>query len=140
MRGASYSSRTADIDPNNIKDMQVLKGAAAAALYGSRAAGGVIIITTKTSSGKRGAKGVQIGYSTGYSIEKIAGLPEYQNKYGTGTNFGSGGNDYRTNGSWGPSFSTGIEILGLPRNTLPHPQAGNSNLGIDLNATIPYQA
>ena len=140
VRGAGYSSRTADIDPNNIEDIQVLKGAAASALYGSRAAGGVIVITTKTGSGKRGAKGVQIGYSTGYSIEQIAGLPEYQNKYGTGANFGSGGNDYRTNGSWGPSFSTGIELPGLPRNTLPHPQAGNSNLGIDLNATIPYQA
>ena len=140
VRGAGYSSRTADIDPNNIATINVLKGAAAAALYGSRAAGGVIVITTKTGGGQKGPKGVQLGYSTGYSIEKIAGLPEYQNKYGTGANFGSGGNDYATNGSWGPSFETGIQILGLPRNTLPHPQAGNANLGIPLNATIPYQA
>ena len=135
VRGAGYSSRTADIDPNNIEDMQVLKGAAASALYGSRAAGGVIVITTKTGSSKRGSKGVQIGYSTGYSIEKIAGLPVYQNTYGTGANFGSGGNNYGTNGSWGPAFGSDIAPT-----VLPHPQAGNANLGIPLDATIPYQA
>ena len=135
VRGAGYSSRTADIDPNNIEDMQVLKGAAASALYGSRAAGGVIVITTKTGSTRRGSKGVQIGYSTGYSIEKIAGLPVYQNTYGTGANFGSGGNNYGTNGSWGPAFGSDIAPT-----VLPHPQAGNANLGIPLDATIPYQA
>ena len=140
VRGAGYSSRTADIDPNNIADIQVLKGAAAAALYGSRAASGVIVITTKTGSGQRGPKGVQIGYSTGYSIEKIAGLPEYQNTYGTGANFGNGGNNYSTNGSWGPSFSTGIDLPGLGHNRLPHPQANNINLGIPDTATIPYKA
>ncbi|WP_071885869.1 SusC/RagA family TonB-linked outer membrane protein [Hymenobacter sedentarius] len=135
VRGAGYSSRTADIDPNNIASINVLKGAAAAALYGSRAAGGVIVITTKTGGGQRGAKGVQLGYTTGYSIEKIAGLPDYQNTYGTGANFGSGGNNYSTNGSWGPAFGSDIAPT-----TLPHPQAGNANLGIPLDATIPYQA
>jgi TonB-linked SusC/RagA family outer membrane protein len=135
VRGAGYSSRTADIDPNNIATMQVLKGAAAAALYGSRAAGGVIVITTKTGSGQRGAKGVQIGYSTGYSLEKIAGLPEYQNTYGSGANFTDGGNGFATNGSWGPAFGSDIAPT-----SLPHPQAGNADLGIPQDATIPYQA
>ena len=135
VRGAGYSSRTADIDPNNIETLNVLKGAAASALYGSRAAGGVIVITTKTGGGGRGAKGVQLGYRTGYSIEQIAGLPEYQNTYGTGANFGSGGNNYATNGSWGPAFGSDI----APRR-LPHPQAGNLNLGIADTATIPYKA
>ncbi|HEX8330175.1 MAG TPA: SusC/RagA family TonB-linked outer membrane protein [Hymenobacter sp.] len=135
VRGAGYSSRTADIDPNNIQSINVLKGAAAAALYGSRAAGGVVVITTKTGSGQRGAKGIQLGYTTGYSLEKIAGLPEYQNKYGTGANFGNGGNNYSTNGSWGPAFGSD-----LAPTTLPHPQAGNANLGIPLDARIPYQA
>ncbi|SHI58834.1 TonB-linked outer membrane protein, SusC/RagA family [Hymenobacter daecheongensis DSM 21074] len=98
--GAAYSSRTADIDPNNIASINVLKGGAAAALYGSRAANGVIVITTKTGSGTRGPKGVQIGYSTSYSIEKIAGLPDYQNTYGSGSQFNYG----LTNGTWGPRF------------------------------------
>ncbi|MDO7876635.1 SusC/RagA family TonB-linked outer membrane protein [Hymenobacter sp. ASUV-10] len=132
VRGAGYSSRTADIDPNNIADIQILKGAAAAALYGSRAAGGVVVITTKTGSGQRGAKGVQIGYSTGYAFEKIAALPEYQNSYGNGANFTG---PYVANGSWGPRFGSAQAPT-----VLPHPQAGNVNLGIPITATIPYQA
>ncbi|MCC2546999.1 SusC/RagA family TonB-linked outer membrane protein [Hymenobacter sp. BT175] len=132
VRGAGYSGRTADIDPNNIETFTVLKGAAAAALYGSRAAGGVIVITTKTGSGKRGAKGVQVGYSTSYSMEKLAGLPEYQNSYGNGANFTG---PFTTNGSWGPRFGG----PGSPT-TIPHPQAGNVGLGIADTAVIPYQA
>ena len=130
VRGAGYSSRTADIDPNNIADIQVLKGAAAAALYGSRAAGGVIVITTKTGSGQRGAKGVQIGYSTGYSIEKIAGLPVYQNQFGSGANSVFN----LVNGSWGPRF-------GSPNAPVkyPHPQSGNPNFNFEGDS-IPYQA
>ena len=58
VHGASYSSRTADVNPNNITTINVLKGAAAA-LYGSRAAGGVIVITTKTD-GAAGAAGTTV--------------------------------------------------------------------------------
>lgn len=131
VHGAGYSSRAADIDPNNIADMQVLKGAAAAALYGSRAAGGVIVITTKTGSGQRGNKGVQIGYSTSYSIEKIGGLPEYQNDFGAGANFVWS----NANGSWGPRF-------GSPQapTSIPHPQAGIPGFDIPVGSTLPYQA
>ena len=139
VHGAGYSSRSADIDPNNVASMQVLKGAAAAALYGSRAAGGVIVITTKTGSGQRGAKGVQIGYTTAYSIEKIGGLPEYQNKYGAGANFIQSS----ANGSWGPRFD-GPELRFSPlvdsAGTIVHPQAGIEGFGIDKNARIPYKA
>ena len=133
--GASYSSRTADVDPNNIASINVLKGAAAAALYGSRAAGGVIVITTKTGGGgPRGAKGIQIGYSTGYAIEKVAALPNYQNSYGAGANFINSS----ANGSWGPEF--GNKQQGAPE-TIPHPQAGNPDFpNIPVNARIPYQA
>ncbi|MFD2721612.1 SusC/RagA family TonB-linked outer membrane protein [Hymenobacter monticola] len=133
--GASYSSRTADVDPNNIASINVLKGAAAAALYGSRAAGGVIVITTKTGGGgQRGPKGIQIGYTTGYSIEKVAALPNYQNKYGAGANFVNSD----ANGSWGPEF--GNTAQGAP-DSIRHPQAGNPNFpGIPENAKIPYKA
>src|SRR5690606_3536925 len=48
--GGAFSSRIADLDPNDIKSMTILKGANAAALYGSRAANGVIVITTKSGS------------------------------------------------------------------------------------------
>ncbi|WP_197076754.1 SusC/RagA family TonB-linked outer membrane protein [Hymenobacter terrenus] len=133
--GASYSSRTSDVDPNNIATINVLKGAAAAALYGSRAAGGVIVITTKTGGGgQRGPKGIQVGYITGFSIEKVAALPDYQNKYGAGANFVNSS----ANGSWGPEF--GNTAQGAPE-FIPHPQAGDPNFpDIPAGTTIPYQA
>ncbi|GAB3576563.1 SusC/RagA family TonB-linked outer membrane protein [Hymenobacter daeguensis] len=134
VNGASYSSRTSDVDPNNIASINVLKGAAAAALYGSRAAGGVIVITTKTGGGGRGAKGIQVGYVTGYAIEKVAALPDYQNKYGAGANFVNSS----ANGSWGPEF--GNTIQGAPT-TIEHPQAGNPDFpNIPAGTRIPYQA
>ena len=133
--GASYSSRTSDVDPNNIASINVLKGAAAAALYGSRAAGGVIVITTKTGGGGlRGAKGIQVGYTSGYSIEKVAALPNYQNRYGAGANFVNSS----ANGSWGPEF--GNKQQGAP-DSIAHPQAGNPDFSyIRAGTKIPYQA
>lgn len=77
-----YGSAIQEIDPNNIESINVLKGANAAALYGSRAANGVIMITTKTG---KGTQGLGITYSGGFSFEKVALLPEYQNKYGQGS-------------------------------------------------------
>ncbi|UOQ52856.1 carboxypeptidase-like regulatory domain-containing protein [Hymenobacter cellulosivorans] len=133
VEGTNYSNRAADIDPNNVLSMTVLKGAAAAALYGSRAAGGVIVITTKTGNRQGGAKGIQIGYNMGYSVEKIAGLPEYQNSYGTGANFVG---PFLTNGSWGPRFGSPQAPV-----TIAHPQAGDPNFPeIPVGTTIPYQA
>ncbi|MBK5272843.1 MAG: TonB-dependent receptor plug domain-containing protein, partial [Bacteroidia bacterium] len=53
--GTAYSSGIADLDPNDIESLTILKGAAAASLYGSRASRGVIVITTKSGSAKKGA-------------------------------------------------------------------------------------
>jgi TonB-linked SusC/RagA family outer membrane protein len=110
----STSSRAFDIDPNNIESMTVLKGAAASALYGSRAANGAIIITTKGGS-KKGRKGTEITVSSSYSLEDVAGLPEYQQLYGQGTN-----GDYRAGvyGSYGTPYTS--------RATIPHPLAGSA--------------
>ncbi|MCW3078633.1 SusC/RagA family TonB-linked outer membrane protein [Segetibacter sp.] len=113
--GAGVTNRAFDIDPNNIQSMTVLKGAAAAALYGSRAANGAIIITTK--SGKRQSrKGTEITYSSSYAFENVSGLPAYQTKYGQGTN-----NDYRHGvyASWGQPFPEVQSILPT-RQTIPH--------------------
>ncbi len=104
----STGNRAFDLDPNNIESMTVLKGAAAAALYGSRAANGAIIITTKASA-KRSRKGTEITLNTSYSLEEIAGLPDYQQTYGMGTNF-----DYR-DGVYGSSGSAYAS-----RETVPH--------------------
>lgn len=98
--GAAYSGRVADIDPNNIESINILPGGAAAALYGVRASNGVVVITTKAGSSRASRKGLEISYSSGFAIEQIANLPNYQNKYGNG----SRGQYAEANGSWGPAF------------------------------------
>ncbi|MGA0556591.1 SusC/RagA family TonB-linked outer membrane protein [Larkinella sp. VNQ87] len=99
--GASFTNRAFDLDPNNIESMTVLKGAAAAALYGSRAANGAIIITTKNNK-KKSKKGLEIAYNTSYSYEKLAKAPEYQTTYGQGTEWDT---RYGVFGTWGAPYS-----------------------------------
>jgi TonB-linked SusC/RagA family outer membrane protein len=81
--GYDYGNMAQDINPDDIASISVLKGANAAALYGSRAANGVILITTKKGERQKG-KQVGIEFSTGLSFEQVAYLPEYQNNYGGG--------------------------------------------------------
>src|SRR6187401_3321892 len=70
--GTAYSSGISDLDPNDIATLNVLKGSAAAALYGSRASNGVIIITTKSGSATRNKKGLEVSYRSSFSLEQIA--------------------------------------------------------------------
>lgn len=77
-------NRALDLNINEIESVNVLKGPAAAVLYGSRAASGAIIITTKRGTGGRGK--VKVTLQTGYSQQKVAGLYEFQNEYGQGAN------------------------------------------------------
>jgi len=103
--GGGYESGISSLDPNNIESFTVLKSTAAAALYGSRATNGVIVITTKSGSIKSGdnsKRKLDVNVSSGTYFENIANLPEYQNKYGNGVNFGY----VNANGSWGPAFDS----------------------------------
>jgi TonB-linked SusC/RagA family outer membrane protein len=102
--GGTYGSGLNNLDPNDIESINVLKGAAAASLYGSRAANGVLVITTKSGAPKKGAKALNVTYRGGYSIEKIADIPEFQNLYGAGANFRT----QSSNGSWGAKFGKGV--------------------------------
>jgi len=98
--GGAYGNSLSTLDPNNIQSMTVLKGAAASALYGSRAMNGVVVITTKTGSAAAVQKGLEVTVTSSLSLETIANLPVLQNTYGAGANF-----DYsNSNGSWGPRF------------------------------------
>lgn len=81
--GYDYGNAAADINPNNIKSINVLKGAAATALYGSRAANGAIIIETKTGSKGTGI-GVSVSSSITFSNADEETLPVYQDEYGAG--------------------------------------------------------
>jgi len=81
--GSDMPSGAADINPDDIESISVLKGANAAALYGSRAANGVIIIKTKTGAGSKGL-GISVNSST--TFETPLKLPDFQNSYGQGSN------------------------------------------------------
>ena len=63
--GGTYGSGLNNIDPNDIESINILKGAAAASLYGSRAANGVLLITTKSGAPRRGAKSLNVTYRAG---------------------------------------------------------------------------
>jgi TonB-linked SusC/RagA family outer membrane protein len=102
--GGTYGSGLNNIDPNDIESINVLKGAAAASLYGSRAANGVLLITTKSGAPRKGAKSLNVTYRGGYAKEKIADIPELQNLYGAGANFRT----QASNGSWGAKFGRGV--------------------------------
>lgn len=115
----AYSSGAYDIDPNNVESMTVLKGAAAAALYGSRATNGVVLITTKAGS-KKARKGLEVSYVSNYANERISTLPDYQNTYTQGSSQNYNGGFI---GNWGAPFPAEVDRInqtyydGLPRYT-----------------------
>ncbi len=81
--GYDYGNAASDINPDDIESINILKGAASTALYGSRAANGVVIITTKKG---RKSQGIGVTASVGYSVGSIdkSTFPEYQTQYGGG--------------------------------------------------------
>lgn len=128
--GGAYSSGLSSLDPNDIASMNVLKGAAAAALYGSRASNGAIVITTKSGSAGRSKKGLEVTYSSSLAFERIASLPDYQNDYGAGSLFSYG----NANGSWGPKFGTLDSIPAWPSYLGAYPELFSST------GKTPYKA
>ncbi len=97
----SLGGGISEVNPDNIKEMSVLKGPNAAALYGSRAANGVILITTKNG---QGTKGLGIEFNSNVTFERPWVKPDFQNTYG-------GGNGYRTwyNDGWSGSITDPLQ-------------------------------
>ncbi len=100
-----YGNGAAEINPDDVESISVLKGANATALYGSRAANGAVIITTKSGKGRKGG----ISFSSKTTFESVLKAPEYQGVYGQGKNFdfqfvdGYGSGTYDgVDESWGP--------------------------------------
>ncbi|HYH14531.1 MAG TPA: SusC/RagA family TonB-linked outer membrane protein, partial [Flavisolibacter sp.] len=93
--GVDFGNGLNDINPNDIESITVLKGTAAASLYGSQAKNGAIMITTK-----RGRAGkLKVGFSSSFNISTVGKVPEYQTTFGQGWD----GHFYSSeNGSWGP--------------------------------------
>ena len=97
-----------NISANDIESLTVLKGAAATALYGSRAANGVILITTK--QGKKGQnKNFVVEYSGNVMARRVSLLPDWQNEFGQGW---QSLQTYIENGSWGPKLDGSKQLYG----------------------------
>ncbi|GAA0880795.1 SusC/RagA family TonB-linked outer membrane protein [Algoriphagus jejuensis] len=81
--GLDYGNAAADIDPESIESLTVLKGANAAALYGNRAANGVILIETK--KGKKAKQGLGVEFNTSMVFDVPSYFMNFQNEYGIGS-------------------------------------------------------
>lgn len=135
--GTDVPNGLADINPEDIESLNVLKGGAATSLYGMRGTNGVIVITTKT-----GTKGKALGitFSSNVSFSNPYIFPNYQNSYGQGLNqnyfefkdgFGYDGGaasgDGGTDESWGPALDAGYNfvqyqsLINDPNNPQPLP-------------------
>lgn len=113
--GRDFKNAIADLNPEDIKTLTVLKGPNAAALYGARAAHGAIVITTK--GGDKRQKGIGITLHSSTQVSFVATLPEFQNLFGQG----AGGRFSYVDGkgagvnggvdeSWGPRLDIGLLI------------------------------
>lgn len=99
-RGVDFTNRAADINPEDIESLVVLKGPEAAALYGIDAANGAIVITTKRGKAGNG----MINYSNSFRVEKTGKVPELQKEFGLGT-FGNSTGTALT--YFGPKYAPG---------------------------------
>jgi TonB-linked SusC/RagA family outer membrane protein len=99
--GVDVGNRAGDLNPDDIENMTVLKGAAASALYGSRARNGVIVITTKR--GKIGAKKMNVTINSSYRSDNVLRAPELQTEYAQGN---LGAYNPQSGNGWGPKISS----------------------------------
>ncbi len=113
--GADISNRAIDINPADIENVEILKGQAAAALYGIRASNGVVIITTKSGKGQQVGKPI-ITFSHNSNFDVVSRTPDYQTTYAQGSY-----------GVYVPtsSYSWGPKIVDLPKD----PTYGGDNNG-----------
>ncbi|NOY36594.1 MAG: SusC/RagA family TonB-linked outer membrane protein [Chlorobi bacterium] len=113
-----YGNAASDINPSDIESISVLKGANAAALYGSRAVNGVILVTTKSGKLRPGLKkGLGVTLESNFMWSNPLLLPEYQNLYGQGSggefayvDGNYGGTNDGVDESWGPPLDQGLMI------------------------------
>ncbi|WP_421888979.1 SusC/RagA family TonB-linked outer membrane protein [Marinoscillum sp.] len=108
-------NRANDISPENIESVSVLKGPAAAALYGSRAANGVLLITTKKGTNTAGK--ANINFNSSYTWSKVYIIPKFQNEFGQGQ-FGDNQSYLFDQESWGDAFDGSLRPYGAVVNNI----------------------
>lgn len=133
---ADMGNGLGDINPEDIESMTVLKGASAAALYGSRAGNGVILITTKTGR-KREGLGITVSSSVGF--QTLFTTPDMQKSFGQGTD---GIFDNRSSASWGPEIA-GQSLEQWDGRTMPLSYYNNVknyfDTGVNQNYNVSFQ-
>ncbi len=128
--GTDYADRSIDLDPNDIESINVLKGQAAAALYGIRASNGVVVITTKSGRGLSVGK-PQITFTTNLSAETPSRTPKIQKRWAQGyysDREGAFRFDPYSSMSWGPAIEQ-----------LPNDPTYGGNISTTLNANSTEQ-
>lgn len=136
-----YGNGTADVDPENIESVTVLKGAAATALYGSQAANGAIIITTKSAHSQDAT--FRVSFKSSFAADKVLSSPDLQYTYGQGnaglnyyyylkTADGDDAGNYPPGLNPMPGYSTtaSMESWGPKMDGTPYYQYYNEKLGI----------
>ncbi len=101
------------LNPNDVQDISILKGANASALYGSDAANGVIMVTTKQGS----KDNIKVEFSNTTTFDKVAYLPEFQTRFGLGSSSDMYGNpvyEAYENQQYGPEFNGEMWPIGRP--------------------------
>ena len=135
-RDLDFGNGMSDLNPEDIESISVLKGASAAALYGSRAGNGVILITTKTGQRK---PGLGITFSASLGTESVFTHPDLQNSFGQGD---EGIFDPLSNMSWGPQI-TGQMVTDWTGKQVPftaYDNVGNYfDPGVSQNYALSFQ-
>lgn len=136
---AGSTSRFLDLDPNSIESVNILKGLAAATLYGTQGRNGVVLITTKGGSAKAGPKKTEVTVTSSFFVNEIASLPDYQNEFGNG--FDQAFGLFFSN--FGPSFSRNNPAsfendpsIRASDSTIPHPYS-TANPATGIPAAFP---
>ena len=123
-RMSDYQNRIADLNPNDIETITVLKGPEATALYGSQASSGAIIITTKKAKSNKFA----IQYDNSFRVQEVTRFPETLDTYGPGTN-GVNSNSFRR---FGTAYPSGTQLYDNVGNFFRTGKAQTHNLGMDF--------
>jgi len=123
-RNNDYTNRIADINPNDIETITVLKGPEATALYGSQASSGAIVITTKKAKTKKFA----LQYDNSIRMQRVVRFPETLNRYDNGTN----GVASNTFSYFGPAYSPNTPIFDNTKVFFKTGAAQTHNIGMDF--------
>ncbi|SEP96543.1 SusC/RagA family TonB-linked outer membrane protein [Flavobacterium urocaniciphilum] len=107
----STAGAFAELNPEIIESVNIMKGSSGAALYGSQGSNGVIIVTTK--KGNKNAEKFKVTLNSSFSFDQLAYIPEVQTRFGQGY---QGAQDFTENTNWGPELDGSLQPTGLAQN------------------------